>query len=514
MDTDLDLQKYNAFRKLCLINAADAIKSAELMANHEVNHIAYHLLVLSIEEIGKIFVGFNELVKDEQWSRENPNFGFDDHVKKLFWAIWGPTIGQERITKKQWEENQKMASNLHTKRLESLYTGLLDEGPGSAKISNEDLNSLMSIAKARLALAEEEGEADAGRKKNPQLQWLDAANQDSEKRNFIFGEVSMAKMLELGNPQAWIVWLMEYYQKQEQDLKQLLEREIYRQADAESETPIPKWKIKVKIITPSHSIRASVLDVFNKTSHPFIRLAKGGDNHTLFIEFIFPASTTVKTLWEHGWFSSKFFVAALNMASNGLFYWNALLDTEKYYETIRDIENNKLLVMHLDSGLKLNWQERKMLLNTNHLHLARMIFDYLVRTRDPKLIEATGDYLSALALLSKSDIHSRFEHTVFKLFFSSIEIALAASHSGDPYTDIAVALYPQFEKMIKSRTEFERIIALGYQLQQENLVLVPTVSLAEVILIKQYCGFYFMTLAARKLQNDESLILTVVEGEI
>jgi AbiV family abortive infection protein len=53
------IAQYNTFRKLCLINAESAINSAELLINKDANHIVYHLLVLVIEEVGKIFVGFN-----------------------------------------------------------------------------------------------------------------------------------------------------------------------------------------------------------------------------------------------------------------------------------------------------------------------------------------------------------------------------------------------------------------------------------------------------------------------
>jgi hypothetical protein len=155
-----------------------------------------------------------------------------------------------------------------------------------------------------------------------------------------------------------------------------------------------------------------------------------------------------------------------------------------------------------------------MAVNTNHLHIAKMIFDYFVQIRDRNLFISVNKYLEALALLSKSDIHSRFEYQVFRLFFSSLTDAVMATYKGEPYTNMAEALYPQLEKMIKTKTEFERIIALGYELQQEKPVLKQPITLAEVILIKQYCGFYFMTLAARKLHNDDSLALVLQEGEI
>jgi hypothetical protein len=142
------------------------------------------------------------------------------------------------------------------------------------------------------------------------------------------------------------------------------------------------------------------------------------------------------------------------------------------------------------------------------------IYNYFVQIRDRALFISVNKYLEALALLSKSDIHSRFEYQVFRLFFSSLTDAVAATYKGDSYTSVAEVLYPQLEKMIKTKTEFERIIALGYALQQEKPVLEQPITLAEVILMKQYSGFYFMTLAVRKLHNDDSLALVLQEGEI
>ena len=506
--------QYNAFRKLCLVNAENAIKSGELLINKDANHIVYHLLVLSIEEVGKIFVGFNEFVKEEQWDKENPNFGFDDHIKKLFWAIWGSTIGNEVVTKEQWEENQKMASTLHQRRLNSLYTAISDTVPASTKISDEDVTQLLSFAKARLDLAKIEGEGDPTLTNNSDIEWMAVANRDPLKRNFIFGKESQEKLIEVGNPRLWVAWLKDYYEKGNQAMTQLIEKEIARDITEDKKIDTPKWKIKIKLVTPSHSIRQKVLDEFNKVGYTIFKLSKGGDTHTLLVEFSFPTSISVKTLWQHGWLLSKFYVGALNAASNGFFYWNANIDTEKYYETIRDVENNQWLSARLDSGLKLNWEERKIALNINHLHMAKMIFDYFVQIRDRNLFMSVNKYLEALALLSKSDIHSRFEYQVFGLFFCSLTDAVMATCKGEPCTNVAEVLFPQLEKMIKTKTEFDRIITLGYELQQEKPVLEQPITLAEVILIKQYSGFYFMTLAARKLHNDDSLVLVLQEGEI
>lgn len=508
-----NILKFNAFRKLCLENADAAIKSAEKLVNQNVNHIAFHLLVLAIEEIGKVFVGLNEFMKEEQWNKENPNFGFDDHIKKLFWAIWGPSVGEQIITKEQWEENQRMASSLHSKRLNTLYTGLNDTVPGASKISDEELNHLLTFTQARLRLAIREGEVDPSLTENEDLNWLRTANEDPSKRNFIFGKESQSKLLELRNPKLWISWLKEYYEQEENSLKELLEQELKRKPDTNAEKMNPKWRIKIKLVTPSHSIKQKVINDFNNTNPPIIKLGKGGDNHTLFVDFTLYSNVSVDTLWQEGWLLAKFYVGALNIASNGFFYWNAVIDTEKYYESIRDLEGNKSLSATLQSGLKLDWTQRKMVLNTNHLHLSRMTFDYFLQIRDQRLFLAVDRYLEGLALLSKSDIHSRFEYQIFSMFYGSLEEALASTYKGAPYTDLTEVLYPQLEKMIKTKEELQRILTLGHSIKNK-LALTQQITLTEVILMKQYCGFYFITLAARKLHNDENLTLVLQEGEI
>ena len=505
--------RFNAFRRLCLINADAALQSAELLAGKNANHIAYHLTVLALEEIGKIFVGFREFLKEEEWSRESVNFGFDDHVKKLFLAIWGPSIGKEIITKEQWEENQGMASSLHQRRLESLYTSLSDTRPASAKISDEDIASLISFAQARLQLAQVEGEIVETPEENPDMDWLSEANKDPVKRNYIFGQESQHKLLELENPKAWVAWLRDHYRKQERALMELIEKEKNRTITTDPEKFIPKWKIKIKLITPSHSIRQQVLDGFNKTD-TLLKLSKGGDPHTLLVEFTLPNSVTVDTLWQQGWFLSKFYVGALNIGTNGFFYWNAVLDTEKYYEKIQDVENKHLLEARLQSGLKLNWEARKMLVNINHLHVSKIVFDYFVQIRDKTLFRAVDKYLGALALLAKSDLHARFEVEIFNLFFVSLQQAIPPADSVDSPAGMINFLFPQLEKMIKTRAEFERIITLGWQLQHEPAQITAPITLAEVILMKQYSGFYFMTLAVRKLHQDDSLSLILEEGEL
>lgn len=82
--------KFNAFRLLCIKNAEDAIKGAELLLDRKINYIVFHLCILGLEEIGKIFMTWMKLSQIEDCDKESNKIELDDHEKKIFYAIWGP----------------------------------------------------------------------------------------------------------------------------------------------------------------------------------------------------------------------------------------------------------------------------------------------------------------------------------------------------------------------------------------------------------------------------------------
>jgi len=172
------------------------------------------------------------------------------------------------------------------------------------------------------------------------------------------------------------------------------------------------------------------------------------------------------------------------------------------------------LEARLVSGLRLNWEERKLSLNVNHLHLSKIVFDFFVQIRDNALLHAVNKYLTALALLAKSDLHARFEVEVFNLFFISLLETSSLAASIESASLMIEFLFPQLEKMIKTKAEFEGIINLGWKLHKSPNQITDPITLAEVILMKQYCGFYIMTLAVRHFRQDDSLSLIVQEGEL
>lgn len=491
MDTKA-IAQFNDFRKLCLKNAEDHIRAAELLLDKNLNHIAYHLNVLALEELGKIFMSWIQLSSKEKWGKQGVKISMDDHVKKLFYCIWGASIGQELITKEQLNQNQMMAKGLHERRLASLYGDLSDTVASSQKIGDEEIEALIRFAKARWELTNIEGETKEQADPSPHIIWWEEQLEIPERRNYIFGKESQEKLIKLDDVNEWIKWLMAFYEKEQKDLLELAQKEINRSVPAGSDQFTPKWEISFTVTTPSHSIRNSALSAFNTRALPF-KLFMGKDKHTLIVKNTLGNNVTVNSLWEDGWLISQLFVASLNIASNGFFFWHAEKDIDMYYDTIVDLESKKKLQLKLATQLTLNWKEKQLHLTEQHLHLTVLVYDYLIQIRKAKEAKPIHEYLSGLSMLAKTDIHLRLEASSFALFYKAFKMAVYDHENLTDFTSWSDTGYVQIEGMLTDRVSYERIIKLAETLENNEGHLPVPISLTEVIAMKQYCGAYLLT---------------------
>jgi AbiV family abortive infection protein len=507
--TSEDITTYRQFQQLCHQNAEDALKAAELLLRKGVNHIVFHLAILAMEEIGKIFILWHNLNAEETWEKDKYTIPLDDHIKKLFWAIWGPSFGKEKISRESIEESRGMASQLHNQRLDTLYTDPKDTQPSSAKVSDDFAARMVSFAKARLDLSKTEGSIAESSQPSESFQWFHRTTNVPERRAFIFSELAQDKLIELGDPHLWFAWLKEHFAEEDKALQEITTFELNRKATPPTSEFMPKWKIKFKVISQSHSIRANVLVEYNKR-FDFIQLFRGADPHTLHIEATLDKSVPVSDLWQQGWMLVKCFVAALNAGANGFFYWNTAVDLEKYYEEIQDLENKKKVSITMAPKLALGWHKRKMTLALEELCLSQLIFEYfLVPTRrsDIFFIDA---YMTGLAMFAKTDIHLRMETQTFYQFYICFKKALMERQqcSADQIKEVG---YSELEKLITDKAAFDRVMDLGAVLEKGQPTMPSPITLQEVASMKQYASFYLLTLAVRKNKGDETLRLVGME---
>ncbi len=498
-----DISDFINFRNFCLTNAASALDSAETLQNRKANHISYHLCTLALEEIGKVFIAWFNFNRTQKEENEVTTLALDDHTKKIFWAFWWETFGNEIPTQQQVDSNKKLASSIHQRRLQTLYTEPSDTVSASEKISSEELENIINLVKARLELAQDDDFAE--REESEEIKKFMVLTNDPEKRRFVFGEEAQNKLIESGDVKAWVNWLIEKFEKERIELDSLLKSELERPFEFNEKDEVPKWRLKIKVGCPFHAVRPNILNEYNKTS-PMYQLFKGGDKHTLIIDVILSKNTSAVMLWNYGYLISRMYVAALNIAAGGIFWWHANADLDKYYESIKDLESNKNVSATLIT--KLHWPKSDLVLTMEHLQLTKLVNSYIVKSYNKPAFEPFLPYMHVLALMAKNDIHLRFEKDMFMILFNTYKAIITKNEVITEDTDYKEVGYFQINEMYKNRDYYFQILQLGESILKSPMAIKEPLALTEVLAMKQYLSIYLLTLAVRDFKDDSSLRLT------
>lgn len=341
----------------CISSAEDFVRSAKKIQKSKLPHIQYHLAALALEEIGKAELVVMQHVVDDQSATNFESSSMDDHVRKLFWAFWGPNFGKHLMTEQELDSYKGLAQTVHWTRLNSLYANTHSIKLAKENVSQAEADQLLSLAEARLGM-EKHSEFDFD-KEDPdkeELKWFLDATKDPEKRDLIFGGKSHKKLVDLkGDARKWVKWLKKQFDDNNDEIRKIVEAELNRKKPKGKEAKKAKYKIKVKLYSDSHSIRKKVLNEWNEKID-FIQLDTD-DKRTLFCTFNLTKIFSPHGLWPQGWGIARSFAIALNIATRGFIWWNVEKDIEKYYEEIWDVEKNMRLEARPQKRLAVNWND-------------------------------------------------------------------------------------------------------------------------------------------------------------
>lgn len=483
------------FRDACLKNAADLHNAAGVLLEKNIDHIAFSLIVLALEEIGKVHIAMAkssfEVAGDVESNTEDDLI--DDHEKKLFWALWGVTLTSESITKDDIEQHRGLSKLLHIKKLDYLYVDPSNPEPPSDKIEKGEAQHLHELVAARLKIEDAHEIIVEGTdvdKRN--LKWFLDASKDPEKRRLIFSQRSLDRLAELGNGRDWMAWLYGEFEQADAEAQKLLEKELKRIEPEKEEGERPKWKIKFRLESPSHTIRPRALGAWNKTSD-WIKFYHTRENNELLAEFTFPKRVPVEGLWTPGWLLSRKIAAALCIATRGVFWWHAPKDIEQFYEEITDLENPGFGVRAARSPrLNLDWRSQRFVLKEDRMNAVAGVLGRLLKIKqsDP-MTEVIESYLAGVAFLSKVDIHVRFEANAFERFYNAFRLALRLNGDWRDGEELEDAAKRKLARFLKTDEVLVAAIRLGSRLQAGNQ---PDreVTLTEVVGMKWYFDYYFL----------------------
>lgn len=482
------------FSRVCQEHSEELIKSARTLAASGSPHIAYHLAALSLEELGKAVLAkiksTGTIRKDEDERDALAKHG-DDHVQKLFWALWSPSVGGKIITADEFVSIRKLALHIHSTRLDGLYVSPEEAKPTppKSKITTDQTEELISLAETRLAIAKGEELEDLSVEDAENMSWFMSAWQDPEAAKLIFGGPSLKKLAEFDNhPRRWVAWLKQQFDEADAESRALTERELKRERPEGSEAAKPKWKLNIRLYTNSHSIRPKPLQWWNN-GVDFFKLFPGDKKKgELILEFVLPKALPAQGLWWHGWGMSRSFVVALNIGTMGFFWWYVPKQVSRYYESIRDLESKSDMVVERSPALKLAWKQEA--LSQHLLGVVGMCLGAItkIKREDHKTLD---HYLTGLGFMSKTDVHMQFEANAYEHFYKALKYALILYKDWDGSGDPTLAVGAWISEFLEDEDQKAKYLELCRAFEAERPK-PDVITLEEVAMMKVLAEAYYL----------------------
>lgn len=406
-------------------HAEDLIGAAKLIeANH--HNLAFHFAALALEEIGRASLIAMSEIAEYRREGEGHRRQAEDHEAKLFWALWGPSFGSERLTGGQIEKFRDLAKTINRTRQQGLY---YEPGNGSPRqaIEARMTSSIIDLAGSRLELAKlgRWRRLDGGQA--AELTWFLEASESPERRDLIFGGPSMKKLAELGAVWKWVKWLKDQFDEADEKAREAMRQELARPKPADEEADEPKWRLTFRLYSDSHSIRPRPLRDWNRISDWIELRPVSGQSNALDVELTLSKEISVLSVGVAGLNVANAFLAGLNIASRGLFWWEPPRWRSQPFRAIDDLETGSKLAAQPGAKLQIEWGNR--ILGKEELHGMALCFGSIARSTAGQWQVPVDHYLRGLALLSRSDTLMPLYPNSFAEFYRAFRAA--ARNRGD-----------------------------------------------------------------------------------
>jgi AbiV family abortive infection protein len=502
----VDLEAVKLLVRKCLDNAEGLLDSAKDSRTKNRNHIAFHLAVLALEEVGKASMVLAKTVyphdvRDDDSEESKLAEDLADHRKKLFWAMLIPSMDGGIVSPEDFIRLKEIANDIHLRRITSLYTNIDQEVP-QTDISDDELTEIMGLTESRLNLEKLKEIRQLDGDAQQMLDWFTKALSDPLLQSFVLGEHSRRKLAELtGDSRKWMTWLHEEVNTGEAKTKEMMEKEINRLAPTGVLANKPKWRLKIKLHTLSHSIRHKELNAWNEQVQ-WVKLYPTTDKTELRVEFLLPAKIPVAELWQTGIQMCSMFVVSLNIATVGYFWWYLPEFVSTFYEEMVDLETKMKLGVDYKSPVMMNW--KRTTLKAPQLHIAGMILTHLMMSATKEQSLAHSRYMNGIALLSKNDVFSDFSGQALVAFAHSFRMALKGYGDWDgvpeSFEHTAVSALDNLWNQPEILTEFKSLMNAAAALEKNQPPSRP-ITLEEAIKLKAFCDAYLAHRAQREVQK-------------
>jgi AbiV family abortive infection protein len=501
-----DLEDVKLLFRKCLDNAEALLDSAKNPRAKKRNHIAFHLAVLALEEIGKAAMllahkVYPHVVEDEELDESKLSDEVADHRKKLFWALLTTSFDGGVFTPEDFIELKEIANDIHFRRIASLYTNV-DQALPEAEISDDELTRIIGLAESRLNLERLREIRQLDSDAQQLLDWFMEALADPLLQRFVLSEQSRRKLAELTrNSREWMTWLHEEVTASEAKAQELMKDEINRAAPTGVLGNKPKWRLKIKLHTLSHRIRHKELNAWNDQVI-WIKLYPTTKKTELLVEFLLPAKIPFADLWQTGIQMCGIFAVSLNIATVGYFWWYLPEFVSTFYEEIVDLDTAATLRVDYKSLVMANW--RLTTLKAQQLHTAGMILTYLMGWATKEHSLAYSRYMQGIALLSKNDVFGDFTGQALVHFAHAFRMALESYGDWDGvpenFEQAVAATMDKLWNQPEILAEFKSLMEAADALEKKQPPSRP-ITLDEAMKLKAFCDTYLGNRARNEVQK-------------
>ena len=465
----MDVDAVRKLKKGCIQHSKRLLNAARLLEENGYANFAYHLATLALEEVGKsemIVVG--HLSVTEGRGKKILKQAAEDHEKKLFYALWMPYFGEQSMSNEEMQSFADFANSLHITRLRGLYVNPVKDFIEPDKvISMDEAKRLISLVDARVKMEESSDIKEMSKEEERDLAWFEEASEDVEKKKLILGGKSIAKLKDLkGDTLSWVRWLKEQFEDAERKSEDAIRRELQRERPEEGEDMKAKWLVTFRLVTSSHSVRQKVLNSWNsKFEMMKFRLGKKTkklQTAELIVDLKMPSKVHLKGLWYTGWGAARSLAVALNIATQGYFWWYLPKDVGRFYDKITDLESGAEVGVERKPRLVIDWG--KGVLSEQDLRNAAMCWRFLPRDN----VEFLNAYVAGISLMGKNDIHTPFERRIFVDFYEGLLSAVGYYENVGDVEAQRSRIIQFFEGMLPGASEPKQYVELGAKSQDEN----------------------------------------------
>ena len=444
--------------RACLSHAKDLLDTASVILP-AAPHLAFHFAVLALEELGKKTIcEINMMARLRGDVAPVSSSQLDDHVAKLYWAFFGPSILTMKIDAAKIDSFRHAARGIHKTRMLGLYVEMETNPfrhPRNA-ISLRKSTDFLSFAQLTYDFEIAQVSAPRSERGYELASWLLAAGADPDRRGFVFREESLAKLREFCNYSLWIEWLQEEEKREQRSFNEFVRIDL-EQSAVKLDDGTPRWEVKCRFYGNDLQFQGKAVKKWN-AELPWARIElTGKTKQEIHLTLTHSDRVPAGNVYVASQVLAERILLALNIGGLAFCWWDKIQLTRRFYESCVDLDSRRPILFSEVPAKEVEWGILAMTEDTIRGPLSLAV--QLPFPSEGKQYEPFALYLEGLSFYATVNTVRRHEYYAFRAFYEAYWLAVSrflGVGSTRTLDGFRSGLPPQFQAMDGFRELFER----------------------------------------------------------